>query len=87
MPRESHRGAGKDKRGGVVDDTVQDPQEWPEAGVCGRWVGDRYCRAVDDVHPYPGGHRCGQHSPAALQGIPEPPPGPGWVMYRKAGAA
>lgn len=27
---------------------------------------------------YPCGWRCDRHTPAALQGRPEPPPGPGW---------
>ena len=29
------------------------------------------------------GWRCARHTPAALKGMPEPPPGPGWPIHRK----
>ncbi|KRV48802.1 hypothetical protein AQ490_23320 [Wenjunlia vitaminophila] len=48
--------------------------------ACRYWIGSqgRRCGAWDDVHPYPAGWRCSAHTPAALAGRPEPPPGPGW---------
>jgi hypothetical protein len=51
---------------------------------CGHWVGDeqRHCKEVDGVRPYLTGPRCPLHTPNALQGKPEPPPGPGWPIYR-----
>ncbi|WP_033307384.1 hypothetical protein RFN58_07105 [Streptomyces iakyrus] len=47
--------------------------------VCGHWVGGerRYCHAADQVRHFLPGHRCPQHTPRALQGLPEVPPGPG----------
>lgn len=47
---------------------------------CRHWIGAdrRYCRALDAVRPYLPGLRCPLHTPAALRGLPEPPPGPGW---------
>ncbi|MFD8687804.1 hypothetical protein [Streptomyces sp. NPDC059651] len=47
---------------------------------CRHWIGDarRYCRAVDAVRPYLTGPRCPLHTPAALGGRAESPPGPGW---------
>ncbi|WP_329141042.1 hypothetical protein [Streptomyces sp. NBC_00670] len=46
---------------------------------CGHWIGaeDRYCRAAEGVRPYQQGLRCPLHTPAALAGRPESPPGPG----------
>ncbi|MEU0522734.1 hypothetical protein [Streptomyces niveus] len=41
-------------------------------GSIGLPHGLRYAR------PYPCGWRCEKHTPAAEQGKPEPPPGPGW---------
>jgi len=46
------------------------------ARVCGHWNGSEH-RHTDGVRPYPIGHRCPQHTPRALQGLPETPPGPG----------
>lgn len=34
------------------------------------------------ARPYPCGMRCDKHTPAALQGKPEPQPGPGWPSRR-----
>ncbi|MFE6025571.1 hypothetical protein [Streptomyces niveus] len=36
------------------------------------------------VYPrlYPCGWRCPLHTPAAMAGRPEPPPGPGWPIHR-----
>ncbi|QTU64258.1 hypothetical protein [Streptomyces scabiei] len=46
---------------------------------CRHWLGAerRHCRAVDDIHPYIQGLRCPAHTPNALAGKPEPPPGYG----------
>lgn len=46
---------------------------------CRHWLGAerRNCRAVDDIHPYIQGPRCPLHTPNALAGNPEPPPGYG----------
>ncbi|MGW3330573.1 hypothetical protein ACWDF9_08535 [Streptomyces rubiginosohelvolus] len=47
---------------------------------CTHWIGAdrRYCRALNEVRRYLPGLRCPAHTPSALQGRPEPPPGPGW---------
>ncbi|MER5677399.1 hypothetical protein ACFWZZ_00480 [[Kitasatospora] papulosa] len=47
---------------------------------CTHWIGAerRYCRALERLRPYLPGLRCPAHTPAALQGRPEPVPGPGW---------
>lgn len=57
----------------------------PAAGVCSHWIGAerRYCRAEDDIRRYVGGYRCPSHTPSALQGKPEPLPGPGWPIHRR----
>lgn len=46
---------------------------------CGHWVGAeaRHCKAADGVRAYLTGPRCPAHSPNALRGLPEVPPGPG----------
>jgi hypothetical protein len=46
---------------------------------CGHWVGadGRHCGSADQVRHYLTGHRCPLHTPRALQGLPEIPPGPG----------
>ncbi len=46
---------------------------------CGHWIGaDRqYCHSADQVRHYLPGHRCPLHTPNALRGLPEIPPGPG----------
>lgn len=46
---------------------------------CGHWVGaeQRYCRSTDGVRPFLSGLCCVLHSPNALAGKPETPPGPG----------
>lgn len=50
-----------------------------EPPVCTHWVGaeQRHCHATDDVRPFLQGPRCPAHTPRALQGLPEIPPGPG----------
>lgn len=47
--------------------------------VCGHWIGaeHRYCRAIENVRPYLTGLCCPAHTPNALKGLPEVPPGPG----------
>ncbi|NUL03572.1 hypothetical protein HRW07_10060 [Streptomyces lunaelactis] len=51
---------------------------------CRHWIGaeSRYCRSGDGVRHYLPGHRCKLHTPAALQGKPEPQPGPGWPSLK-----
>lgn len=46
---------------------------------CTHWIGadHRYCDRTDDVRPYLTGDRCPAHTPNALKGLPEVPPGPG----------
>lgn len=52
----------------------------PPARECRHWVGDeqRHCRAIEGVRLYLTGLCCPLHTPNALQGKPEVPPGPGW---------
>lgn len=49
---------------------------------CGHWDGAKrqYCRAIKDVHRFVIGWRCPHHTPAAMAGRSEPPPGPGWPV-------
>ncbi len=55
------------------------------SGRCEHWIGDerRHCKEADGVRAYLPGLRCPAHTPNALKGLPEPPPGPGaprdWV--------
>ncbi|MFD3498812.1 hypothetical protein [Streptomyces sp. NPDC058678] len=53
--------------------------------ACGHWIGaeGRHCKEVDGVRHYLPGLRCPAHSPNALQGKPENPPGPGWPIFRQ----
>jgi len=46
---------------------------------CAHWVGaeHRYCGSTENVRPYLVGLCCPDHTPNALRGLPEPPPGPG----------
>ncbi|GAA3617338.1 hypothetical protein ACG5V6_15000 [Streptomyces chitinivorans] len=55
------------------------------APKCAHWIGSesRYCNADKGVRRYVPGHRCPDHTPAALAGRPEPQPGPGWPSLRK----
>lgn len=57
----------------------------PPPTQCGHWIGSesRYCRATDGVRRYIPGHRCPVHTPNALRGLPETPPGPGWPVHRQ----
>jgi hypothetical protein len=56
----------------------------PPKTQCGHWIGaeSRYCRESHGVRHYLPGYRCPQHTPRALQGLPEIPPGPGWPYLR-----
>lgn len=47
--------------------------------VCAHWIGaeQRHCGATDGVRPYLTGPACPAHTPRALQGLDEIPPGPG----------
>jgi hypothetical protein len=54
----------------------------PVDGSCSHWLGASYCRAREGVRPYLPGPRCPVHTPNALAGQPEPPPGPGIPAYR-----
>jgi hypothetical protein len=46
---------------------------------CGHWIGaeHRRCGSTDDVRPYLTGPCCPAHTPNAVKGLPEVPPGPG----------
>lgn len=59
----------------------------PASGVCSHWIGaeSRYCHVAEGVRHYLPGHRCPAHTPRALRGLPEFPPGPGIPAYRRAG--
>ncbi|MDX3507337.1 hypothetical protein PV755_00110 [Streptomyces caniscabiei] len=52
---------------------------------CGHWIGAerRHCRKAEGVRLYVPGLRCPAHTPRALQGLPEFPPGPGIPAYRQ----
>ncbi|PAK25813.1 hypothetical protein CJD44_14400 [Streptomyces sp. alain-838] len=52
---------------------------------CRHWIGaeNRYCKEADGVRRYLPGLRCPEHTPNALKGLPEIPPGPGWPTRRK----
>lgn len=54
---------------------------------CGHWIGAerRHCKEVDGVRHFLPGMRCPSHTPRALRGLPEFPPGPGWPIYREEG--
>ena len=47
--------------------------------ACGHWIGPerRHCKEADGVRVYLIGLRCPAHTPNALKGLPEIPPGPG----------
>lgn len=47
---------------------------------CGHWIGAerRYCLATDGVRRFLPGFACPAHTPNALRGLPEVPPGPGY---------
>jgi hypothetical protein len=46
---------------------------------CTHWVGAerRHCGATEQVRPFLQGPACPAHTPNALKGLPEIPPGPG----------
>jgi len=52
---------------------------------CDHWIGAerRHCREIEGVRRYITGLRCPAHTPNALQGKPEPQPGPGWPVHRE----
>ncbi len=52
---------------------------------CAHWIGAerRHCREIDGVRPYITGPRCPAHTPRALRGLGEFPPGPGIPASRK----
>lgn len=54
-------------------------QTTPTPKICGHWIGaeQRHCRIAEGVRHYLPGMRCPDHTPRALQGLPEFPPGPG----------
>lgn len=58
----------------------------PPNTQCGHWIGteSRYCRTSEDLRHYLPGYRCPSHTPRALQGLPEIPPGPGIPAHREA---
>lgn len=47
------------------------------AGVCGVRADEH----DPDARLYPCGWRCALHTPNAMAGRPEPPPGPGWPAH------
>ena len=52
---------------------------------CRHWIGEerRHCRSGEGIRLYIPGPRCPAHTPNALQGKPEPQPGPGWPIHRQ----
>ncbi|MFF7901216.1 hypothetical protein ACFZCV_20825 [Streptomyces sp. NPDC007920] len=48
-------------------------------GACGHVTGPH----APDTRLYPCGWRCALHTPNALAGRPEAPPGPGWPVHRQ----
>lgn len=42
--------------------------------------------AITYARLYLCGWRCARHTPAAMQGKPETPPGPGWPIHQQAEA-
>lgn len=53
--------------------------------TCSHWIGteSRHCHDTEGVRRYLPGFRCPAHTPNALQGKPEIPPGPGWPSRRE----
>ncbi|MFB7597216.1 hypothetical protein [Streptomyces sp. NPDC056160] len=49
------------------------------AGLCGV----RAAEHAPGSRLYPCGYRCALHTPNAMSGRPEPPPGPGWPVHRQ----
>ncbi|WP_405924901.1 hypothetical protein [Streptomyces sp. NBC_00035] len=48
-------------------------------GLCGHLTGPH----APGSRLYPCGWRCARHTPAAVAGLPEAPPGPGWPVNRQ----
>lgn len=57
----------------------------PTSDACSHWIGvdSRYCHVTEGVRRYLPGYRCPAHTPNALKGLPEVPPGPGWPIHRR----
>ena len=70
--------------GGVATPAPGRPAQDAQRPECRHWIGAerRHCREVEGVRRYLPGDRCPAHTPRALQGLPEFPPGPGWPVYR-----
>lgn len=51
---------------------------------CDHWIGaeSRYCRKTEGVRRFVLGRRCQAHTPNAIKGLRETPPGPGWPIHR-----
>lgn len=64
------------------------PDQTTPGRECDHWIGAerRHCKSVDGVRHYLPGYRCPDHTPRALQGLPEIPPGPGWPVDRTKAA-
>ncbi|MFJ8027423.1 hypothetical protein [Streptomyces sp. NPDC096311] len=71
--------------GGVATPAPGRPADGKPKPDCKHWIGaeQRHCREGKGVRLYIQGHRCPAHTPSALQGKPEPQPGPGWPIYRQ----
>ncbi|MFI1678803.1 hypothetical protein [Streptomyces sp. NPDC020607] len=69
----------------AAGDTPGQPAPDKPKPECTHWVGaeKRHCKEADGVRQYLPGPRCPLHTPAALQGKPEPPTGPGWPIHRQ----
>lgn len=52
----------------------------PTPPECTHWIGaeQRHCRATDGVRQFANWWACPEHTPRALLGLPELPPGPGY---------
>lgn len=71
--------------GGALVGAPGHPADDKPKTECGHWIGAerRHCREVDGIRPYITGPRCPAHTPRALRGLDEFPPGPGWPAHRK----
>lgn len=50
--------------------------------ICEHQVDDQHCGETEGLRHFNHGHRCPLHTPQALKGEPELPPGPGIPAYR-----
>lgn len=71
--------------GGALVGAPGRPADDKPQPLCTHWIGPerRHCKEVDGVRHYLPGPRCPAHTPRALRGLPEFPPGPGWPIYRE----